>query len=171
MSTTIAPMTAEHWDDVARIYAQGIATGHATFEAEPPTWETFDAEHLTTHRFVATDDSGRVLGWVAASPVSGRCVYSGVIENSVYVAADARGRGVGRALLDAFLDSARGAGMWTVQTGIFPENTASLALHQAAGFRMVGTRERMGRMTFGPLAGQWRDVLLLENRLPDTDTV
>ena len=158
-------MTAAHAGDVLQVYAEGIATGHATFEAEPPTWEAFDAGHLAAHRFVAVDD-GTVLGWAAASPVSGRCVYAGVVEDSVYVAQAARGRGVGRALLAALVDSAREAGAWTVQAGIFPENAASVALHQSAGFRVVGTRERLGRMSHGPLAGQWRDVLLLENRLP-----
>ena len=162
----VVPMTAAHAGDVLRVYAEGIATGHATFEAEPPTWEAFDAGHLAAHRFVAVD-GGTVLGWAAASPVSGRCVYAGVVEDSVYVAQAARGRGVGRALLAALVDSAREAGAWTVQAGIFPENAASVALHRAAGFRVVGTRERLGRMSHGPLAGQWRDVLLLENRLPE----
>lgn len=163
--TRITPMTPEHAAGVLAVYAEGIATGHATFQAEPPTWEEFDASHLAEHRLVALDGTGTVLGWVAASPVSGRCVYAGVVELSVYVAAHARGRGVGRDLLAAFLDSTGRAGIWTVQGGVFPENTASLALHAAAGFRVVGTRERLGQMTSGPLAGQWRDVVLLERRL------
>jgi len=161
----IVPLAAEHWADVERIYAAGIATGHATFEAAPPTWESFDAAKVREHRLVALDDDGRVLGWAAASAVSDRCVYAGVIEHSVYVDPAARGRGVGRALLDALLDSAAAGGVWTVQSGIFPENSASLALHTAAGFRVVGTRERLGRMTYGPLAGRWRDVVLMERRL------
>ena len=161
----IGALAAEHWADVERIYAAGIATGHATFEAAPPTWEAFDAGKVREHRFVALDDDGRVLGWAAASAVSDRCVYAGVIEHSVYVDPAARGRGVGRALLDALLDSAAAGGVWTVQSGIFPENSASIALHTAAGFRVVGTRERLGRMTYGPLAGQWRDVVLMERRL------
>jgi phosphinothricin acetyltransferase len=161
----IEPLTAEHWADVERIYAAGIATGHATFEAAPPTWEAFDAGKVREHRFVALDDDGTVLGWAAASPVSDRCAYAGVIEHSVYVDPAARGRGVGRALLDALLDSAVAGGVWTVQSGLFPENSASIALHTAAGFRVVGTRERLGRMTYGPLAGQWRDVVLMERRL------
>ncbi|KQR07684.1 GNAT family N-acetyltransferase [Cellulomonas sp. Leaf334] len=164
MTVRVGPLTAEHWPEVERIYADGIATGHATFEAAPPTWAAFDAGKVREHRFVALDD-GRVLGWAAASAVSDRCVYAGVIEHSVYVDPNARGRGVGRALLDALLDSAAAGGVWTVQSGIFPENTASIALHTAAGFRVVGTRERLGRMTYGPLAGQWRDVVLLERRL------
>ena len=161
----IEPLAAEHWADVERIYAAGIATGHATFEATPPTWDAFDTGKVREHRFVALDDDRQVLGWAAASAVSDRCVYAGVIEHSVYVDPAARGRGVGRALLDALLDSAAAGGVWTVQSGIFPENSASIALHTAAGFRVVGTRERLGRMTYGPLAGQWRDVVLMERRL------
>ncbi len=164
---TIVAMTADHGLDVLRIYAEGIATGHATFEPAAPTWERWDADHLRAHRFVATDDAGAVLGWVAASPVSGRCTYAGVLEESVYVDAMARGHGVGRRLLATLLASAREGGAWTVQAGVFPENAASVALHTAAGFRVVGTRERLGRMGYGPLAGRWRDVLLLEDRLED----
>lgn len=160
----LAPMRAAHADAVLDIYAAGIATGTATFQAEPPTWVEFDAGHLPGHRLVALDGD-EVLGWVAASPVSGRCVYAGVVEHSLYVRPGARGRGVGRALLDGLLDSARAGGVWTVQAGVFPQNAASLALHAAAGFRVVGTRERLGRMTHGPLAGRWLDVVLLEKRL------
>ena len=160
----IRPLTTADWSDVARIFAEGIATGHATFEPAAPDWAEWDAGHLPTHRFVATGDDGAVLGWVAASPVSGRCVYAGVVEDSVYVGEAARGRGVGRALLAALLDSAQTGGAWTVQAGVFPENAASVRLHTDAGFRVVGTRERIGRMAHGPLAGRWRDVLLLEKR-------
>lgn len=163
----LAPMTAEHWPQVRDIYAAGIATGNATFESEPPTWQAFDAAKLAEHRLVALDDDGTVLGWVAVSGVSERCVYAGVVEHSVYVHPDARGRGVGRLLLDALLRSTADAGVWTVQSGVFPENAASLALHAAAGFRTVGTRRRLGRMGYGPMAGQWRDVVLVEHRLPD----
>lgn len=161
----LGPMAPEHADAVLAVYAEGIATGLSTFTAQAPTWDEFDADHLDDHRLVALDDDGRVLGWAAASPVSGRCVYSGVIEASVYVADDARGRGVGRTLLQGLLDSAREGGAWTVQSGVFPQNTASLALHEALGFRVVGTRERLGLMTHGPLAGTWLDVVLLEKRL------
>ena len=163
----VVAMTADHWPQVREIYAAGIATGNATFESEPPSWEKFDAGKLPAHRLVALDEDGAVLGWVAVSAVSDRCVYAGVVEHSVYVHPDARGRGVGRALLDALLRSTAEAGVWTVQSGVFPENVASLALHAAVGFRTVGTRSRLGRMSYGPLAGRWRDVVLLEHRLPD----
>ncbi|MCV2393083.1 GNAT family N-acetyltransferase [Actinotalea sp. M2MS4P-6] len=163
MSLEVAAMTAAHWPQVREIYAAGIATGNATFESEPPTWVAFDSSRLPGHRWVVLDE-GRVLGWAAATPVSARPVYAGVVEHSVYVHADARGCGVGRIALGALLDSTECAGIWTVQSGVFPENTASLALHAALGFRVVGTRERIGRMGFGPLAGQWRDVVMIERR-------
>jgi L-amino acid N-acyltransferase YncA len=160
---TVVPLRAEHWPGVERIYAAGIATGHATFEAEPPTWEQFDGGKLPGQRLVALEDGG-VVGWAAASGVSDRCVYAGVVEHSVYVDPAAAGQGLGRRLLDALVASTEAAGIWTIQSGVFPENVASLALHRAAGFREVGTRERLGRMTYGPMAGQWRDVVLLERR-------
>lgn len=161
----LAPMRRAHAAAVLDIYAAGIATGLATFRQELPTWDDFTTSHLDDHRFVALDDDGTVLGWVAVSPVSGRCVYAGVVELSVYVAPDARGRGVGAALLTGLVASARHGGIWTLQSGIFAQNTASLALHGSAGFRVVGTRERLGLMTHGPLAGTWLDVVLLELRL------
>jgi phosphinothricin acetyltransferase len=163
----VVPMTVEHADAVLAVYAAGIATGHATFESEPPTWERFDAGHLREHRLVALDDDGTLLGWAAVSPVSARAVYAGVVEASLYVSADARGAGIGRLLMDALLSSAAAGGIWTVQSVVFPENGPSLAMHAAAGFRVVGTRERLARMTHGPLAGRWRDVVLLEKRLED----
>jgi L-amino acid N-acyltransferase YncA len=165
VSVQIVPLTAEHWPAVERIYAAGIATGQATFESTTPTWEAFDAGKLPDHRLVALDEEGAVVGWAAASAVSDRCAYAGVIEHSVYVDPAAQGRGIGRALLGALLDDARDKGVWTVQSGVFPENESSLAVHAAAGFRVVGTRERLGRMTHGPLAGRWRDVVLVEKRL------
>lgn len=154
----IVALQSEHWPAVAAIYAEGIATGLATFETEVPAWEAWDAGHLPQHRLVALD-GGRVCGWAAVSPVSSRCVYGGVVEVSVYVAEAARGQGVGRALLDALIASTEAAGIWTIQAGVFPENAASMALHSACGFRIVGVRERLGR-----LDGIWRDVVLLERR-------
>ena len=150
-------MTAADWPAVAAIYAAGIATGDATFETEVPSWQRWDAAHLTEHRLVAVD--GGVLGWAAVGPVSDRCAYGGVVEDSIYLTEQARGRGIGRALLTALVESTERAGIWTVQTGIFPENVASLALHRAVGFREVGIRERIGQ-----LHGRWRDVVLLERR-------
>jgi phosphinothricin acetyltransferase len=159
----VEPMTPEHWPEVERIYAEGIATGHATFEAEPPSWEQFDAGKLPGQRLVAVE-GGRVAGWAAASSVSDRCVYAGVAEHSVYVAPAAAGRGVGRRLLEALVASTEDAGIWTLQSGVFRENAVSLALHESVGFRVVGIRERVALMSYGPLAGQWRDVVLIERR-------
>ncbi|MEU9256134.1 N-acetyltransferase family protein [Streptomyces sp. NPDC048270] len=156
----IEALLPEHAEQVLGIYQSGIDEGHATFETRAPEWAAFDKPKLPGHRFVAVDD-GRVLGWVAASAVSDRCAYAGVVEHSVYVHPDARGRGVARALLDALIASTEAAGIWTIQSGIFPENTASLALHARAGFRVIGTRERIGRHH-----GAWRDVVLLERRSP-----
>jgi len=154
----IAKLRPEHWPVVARIYAEGIATGDATFETEVPTWESWDGAHLDEHRFVALED-GEVVGWVAASSVSDRCVYAGVVEHSVYVAEGARGRGLGRVLLEALITSTEAAGIWTIQSGIFPENVQSLRLHERVGFEVVGRRKRIGKH-----AGVWRDVLMLERR-------
>jgi L-amino acid N-acyltransferase YncA len=157
-SITVDPMQANDWPAVSRIYGEGLATGDASFETEVPSRERFRAEHLPEHLLVARD--GReVTGWAALSAVSDRCAYQGVAEDSVYVAAAARGRGVGRALLEQLLGRAEAAGIWTVQAGVFPENTASIKLHEGCGFRIVGVRERLGRRD-----GVWRDVLLLERR-------
>ena len=156
----VRPAVPADWPAIARIYAEGIATGDATFETEVPSWDAWDASHLPAPRLVA-EDAGQVVGWIAVSPVSRRDVYRGVVEHSVYVADDARGKGVGRMLLAALVDEAPSHGIWTIQTSIFEQNTATLALHAAAGFRLVGRRERIGQ-----LGGEWRDTLLLERRLP-----
>ncbi|WP_284981400.1 GNAT family N-acetyltransferase [Arthrobacter sp. efr-133-TYG-118] len=159
----IRPMSPEDWPEVRAIFTEGIETGQATFEAAAPDWEQFNTSRLPEHRFVA-DVSGRVLGWTAVSPVSARPAYAGVVEHSVYVAGSARGRGVGSLLLKALAASTEEHGIWTIQSSIFPENQASIRLHQANGFSIVGRRERIARMSAGPLAGQWRDTLLLERR-------
>jgi len=159
-------MTAADWPAVEAIYLEGIDTGHATFEAAPPTWDRFDTSKLDVGRLVAVDDS-TVLGWTALSPVSTRPVYAGVVEHSVYVASSARGCRLGRKLIDRLVADADAAGIWTIQSSIFPENTASLALHDRAGFRTIGRRERIALMTYGPLAGTWRDTILIERRAPE----
>ncbi len=156
----IEPMTGVHAAAVLAIYQAGIDEGNATFETSAPGWPAFTAARLPGHRFVATA-AGQVAGWVAASPVSGRCVYAGVVEHSVYVHPGARRQRIGQRLLDALIGSTEAAGIWTIQSGIFPENAASLALHRAAGFRVVGTRERIGQHH-----GRWRDVVLIERRSP-----
>jgi L-amino acid N-acyltransferase YncA len=154
----IRDLRPQDWPEVAAIYEAGIATRNATFEEAAPSWEEWDATHLAGHRLVAVE-GGRVVGWAALSPVSDRCCYRGVAENSVYVAPGLQGRGVGRALLERLLAGADADGIWTVQTNIFPENLASLELHKRCGFRVVGIRERLGQ-----LDGEWRDVVLLERR-------
>ncbi|MEU6166116.1 GNAT family N-acetyltransferase [Streptomyces tanashiensis] len=160
-SVVVVPLTAAHADAVVAIYQAGVDEGNATFETTTPTWEQFDAAKLPEHRFAALDETGRVLGWVAATKVSDRCAYAGVVEHSVYVHPGARGRGVASALLDALVASTEAAGIWTIQSGIFPENAASLSVHARAGFRVIGTRERIGR-----LHGVWRDTVLVERRSP-----
>lgn len=162
----VRALTERDWLEVETIYREGIAAGNATFESEPPSWAGFDQGKLQVGRLVATDPAGSVLGWVAASRVSVREVYRGVVEHSVYVADRAHGRGVGTALLTSFLRAADAADIWTVQASIFPENTASLALHERAGFRRIGHRERIAYMTYGPWAGNWRDTILIERRRP-----
>ncbi|MDQ0030417.1 GNAT family N-acetyltransferase [Arthrobacter bambusae] len=159
----IRPMSPGDWPEVRAIFTEGIETGQATFEAAAPDWEQFDASRLPDHRFVA-EGSGEVLGWTAVSAVSARPAYAGVVEHSVYVAGPARGRGIGSRLLKALAASTEAHGIWTIQSSIFPENEASIRLHQANGFTVVGRRERIARMSAGPLAGHWRDTLLLERR-------
>jgi L-amino acid N-acyltransferase YncA len=158
MDAEITPMTVADWDAVAAIYRRGLDTGHASFETSVPAYEEWDAAHLADPRLVARLD-GAVVGWAALSPVSERCVYGGVAEDSVYVAPELGGRDIGRQLLAELVRRAEEAGIWTVQAGIFPENTASLALHERCGFRVVGRRERLGRHR-----GVWRDVVLVERR-------
>ena len=169
MHYPILPMQPDLWPAVREIYREGIASGNATFETELPDWEKWDQGHLRTCRLVALDPAegggelpttpGRVLGWAALSPVSSRHVYRGVAEVSVYVAIAARGRGVGKSLLEALIRESEVNGIWTLQAGIFPENTASIALHKSCGFREMGVRRRIGK-----LGDIWRDVLLLERR-------
>ncbi|MCS5498541.1 GNAT family N-acetyltransferase [Cnuibacter physcomitrellae] len=160
----IRAMRPPDWPAVEAIYRAGIDTGNATFETDPPEWEHFDTAKLDAGRLVAVDDAGTVVGWIAVSPVSSREVYRGVVEHSVYVSPDAAGRGVGLQLVEALVAAMEDAGVWTIQSSIFPENGASLAVHDRAGFRVVGHRERIALMTYGPWAGTWRDTLLIERR-------
>jgi len=157
-SVELRALTEDEWTAVADIYWEGMRSGLATFQTEVPSWEDWDASHLPGHRLVA-ELFGEVVGWAALSPASTRRCYAGVVENSVYVAADARGQGIGRALLEELIAGAEAAGIWTIQTSIFPENRASLALHEGCGFRVVGTRERIGKRD-----GIWRDTVFLERR-------
>jgi L-amino acid N-acyltransferase YncA len=155
----IQALLPAHYPAVQEIYEQGIATGHATFETKSPRWDDWDQAHLVQGRLVATDESGQVMGWAALTPVSGRCVYAGVAEVSVYVRQEARGKGVGKRLLEALIRESEKENIWTLQAGIFPENTASLKLHEQSGFRKIGYRERIGKMK-----NIWRDIVLLERR-------
>ena len=158
---SIAPMELGHARQVLAVYQAGIDEGNATFETTAPSWEAFDAARLPGHRHVALGPGGEVLGWAAVSAVSARPAYAGVVEHSVYVHPAARGQGVAGALLQALITSTEQAGIWTIQSGVFPENTASLAVHAKAGFRVIGNRERIARH-----CGTWRDVLLIERRSP-----
>ncbi|MFC7535374.1 GNAT family N-acetyltransferase [Actinoplanes sp. GCM10030250] len=163
-AVTVRPMRADDAEAVLAIFQAGIDGGNASFEPAAPSWADFDTAKLPAHRLVAVDGTGLVLGWVAVSAVSARAVYAGVVEHSVYVDDAAQGRGVGRALLNALIASTEAAGVWTIQSGVFPENTASLALHAACGFRIVGVRERIGR--HAAQTNRWRDVVMLERRSP-----
>jgi L-amino acid N-acyltransferase YncA len=158
MDIDVAEMADSDWPAVAAIYKEGIATGHATFEEDAPDWDVWNAKHLRPCRLVAKA-GGKVVGWVVLSPVSSRCVYKGVAEVSVYVKASLRSQGIGRTLLKAVVGASEQAGIWTLQSGIFPENIASQTIHQQCGFRLVGYRERLGQMN-----GVWRDVVLMERR-------
>jgi L-amino acid N-acyltransferase YncA len=178
MAYPILPMPPDLWPAVREIYREGIATGNATFETELPEWEKWDSSHHQNCRLIALEprdaavpeiliplDGANVLGWAALSPVSSRRVYAGVAEVSVYVAEAARGRGVGKALLDSLVHASEASGIWTLQAGIFPENVASLALHKVCGFQEVGIRRRIAK-----LGDRWRDVMLLERRSANIGT-
>jgi phosphinothricin acetyltransferase len=154
----IRTMLPQDWEAVKKIYEEGIATGNATFQTEAPSWEDWDKAHAESPRLIA-EENNEVLGWAAITPVSGRCVYAGVGEVSVYVSANARGKGVGKKLLQSLIEESEHENYWTLQAGIFPENKASLSLHEAVGFRIIGIRERIGKM-----GNAWRDTVLLERR-------
>ncbi|MBO4204824.1 GNAT family N-acetyltransferase [Micromonospora echinofusca] len=160
----VRPMRAADAGPVLAIYQAGLDSGNASFETTAPDWPTFDAGRLPGYRYVAVDADDAVRGWIAVSPTSARAAYAGVVEHSVYVDPAARRRGVARLLLDTLIAATEADGIWTIQSGIFPENTASLALHQQVGFRVIGVRERVARHH-----GHWRDVVLLERRSPVVD--
>ena len=162
-NAAIREMTAADADAVLTIYHKGIRSGHATFQSEAPRWPDWDVGHLAAPRLVATA-SGAVIGWAALTPISARPVYRGVAEISIYIDPERRRSGTGKSLLRALIAASEAAGIWTLQASIFPENSASLALHRACGFDLVGRRRHLGLMRYGPLAGRWRDVMLLERR-------
>ena len=155
---TIRTLRPADWPHVREIYEEGIETGHATFEAEAPPWEDWDAKHIQLCRLVV-ENEGRVLGWAALWPASDRCVYGGVAEVSVYVGREAQGKGMGSSLLQELVAASEKEGFWTLQAGIFPENKSSVRIHEKCGFRLIGFRERLGKMD-----NDWRDVLLMERR-------
>jgi L-amino acid N-acyltransferase YncA len=154
----IKKMNPEHWESVKSIYEEGILTGNATAETSAPNWESWNSAHLEQCRFVI-EDNQRILAWAALSPVSGRCVYGGVAEISVYVSAEARGKGLGKKILNALVESSEKEKLWTLQAGIFPENIASVKIHEQCGFRLIGKREKIIKLN-----GVWRDTLLFEKR-------
>ncbi|MDE3143462.1 MAG: N-acetyltransferase [Bacteroidota bacterium] len=154
----IITMLPQHWEAVKKIYEEGIATGNATFQTNAPSWKEWNESHVTNSRLVAIEND-EILGWAAITAVSGRCVYAGVGEVSVYVSANARGKGVGKLLLQSLIDESEKNNFWTLQAGIFPENIPSIKIHEACGFRIIGKRERIGKMN-----DVWRDTLLLERR-------
>ena len=155
---TLENMLPKHWDEVKRIYEEGIATGNATFQHQAPEWEEWNNGHFHESRIIAKEGE-MILGWAALTPVSGRCVYAGVAEVSVYVSDKARGKGLGKQLLQKLIEESEANNIWTLQAGIFPENIASIKIHEASGFRILGTRERIGQMN-----GKWRDTILMERR-------
>ncbi|MFT3910793.1 MAG: GNAT family N-acetyltransferase [Ferruginibacter sp.] len=152
------PLQQTHWSEVKKIYEEGIATGNATFQSTAPSWEEWNDNHLL-HSRIIVKENGVVAGWAALTPVSGRCVYAGVAEVSVYVSDIARGKGFGNLLLEKLIEESETNGIWTLQAGVFPENMASVSIHKKCGFRIIGTRERIGQMN-----GAWRDTVLLERR-------
>jgi len=163
MEYKIDTMKPEDWEEVRAIYEEGIATENATFEPVVPDWEKWDSAHVAEPRLVVKVE-GQVAAWAALSRVSARKVYAGIAEVSIYVGEKFRGRGIGDALLAALVDASEKAGFWTLQGGIFPENTVSIELHKKHGFRVLGIREKVGKMAFGKLQGKWRDVVLMERR-------
>jgi len=169
MEYIIDKMVADDWEQIRSIYLEGISTGHATFEADAPIWEEWDSSHMHECRLVARTGND-VLGWAALSPASNRCAYSGVAEVSVYVGGKYQGQGIGGELLTSLIDESEKIGIWTLQVGVFPENINSINLHKRYGFREVGRREKLGKMSYGSLEGIWRDIVLMERRSKSVGT-
>lgn len=163
MGFIIDAMRPDDWEQVRAIYLEGIATGHATFEAQAPEWEKWDSSHVVDPRLVVRKE-GQITAWASLSRVSARQVYAGVAEVSIYVGAKYRGQGIGSSLLASLIQASEEKGFWTLQAGIFPENIESIELHKKHGFRVLGIREKVGKMSFGELKGKWRDVVLMERR-------
>ena len=161
--TVIRDMVPSDGNRVVSIYGEGIATGQATFQDEPGTWVSWDEGHMRECRMVATINE-EVVGWAGLSNVSNRCVYRGIAEVSVYIADSVKGKGIGKALMETLIEASEEANIWTLQASIFEENQASIKLHKYFGFRKVGVRERIGKMTFGPNASEWRDTTIMERR-------
>jgi L-amino acid N-acyltransferase YncA len=159
MDIRIRPLKQTDWNEVRRIYAEGISTGLATFETEVPTWSEWDKSHIKSCRLVAVDVQNQIVGWAALSTVTGRCAYQGVAEVSIYISAEGRGQGVGKQLLQTLIGLSEDDGYWMLQSGILAENLASIQLHQTCGFRMVGYREKIGKLN-----EVWRDTVLMERR-------
>jgi L-amino acid N-acyltransferase YncA len=154
----IKPLEPLHWKEVRRIYEEGLKTGNATFQTSAPEWDEWNKAHIQTSRIIAIENEN-IIGWAALTPVSSRCVYGGVAEISVYVSESARGKGIGKELLKSLIEDSEANGFWTLQAGIFPDNIASIKIHEATGFRVIGKREKIGQMN-----GHWRDTILLERR-------
>ena len=169
MDIGIDAMRPDDWEEVRAIYLEGIATGHATFESQAPEWGKWDSSHVAAPRLVVRKN-GRIAAWASLSRISARQVYAGVAEVSVYVGANFRGQGIGSSLLGSLIQASEEGGFWTLQAGIFPENVASIELHKKHGFRVLGVREKVGKMSFGELKGIWRDVVLMERRSKVTGT-
>ncbi len=160
---SIENMSFADWPMVKEIFLEGVTTGNATFEDDSPEWEEWDSSHIKECRYVARNGN-KILGWAALTPLSDRCIYAGVAEISVYVAKESQGIGIGKKLLSSLINGSEQIGIWTLQAGVFAENIASIVIHKKLGFREIGYREKLGKMSYGPFKGKWRDVVLFERR-------
>ncbi|WP_047259299.1 GNAT family N-acetyltransferase [Corynebacterium uterequi] len=170
-SFALRPIRPEDYPQVREIYELGLQGGHATYETQAPTWEQFAAKKILETVFVAVEaeDDSKVIGWVSAAPASSRSVFHGVVEDSIYIHPDGQGRGVAGALLDKLIETCQELHKWAIHSWIFPENTGSIGLHESRGFTKVGTYSHLAKMTYGELAGTWRDTAVYEKLLPKPD--